>query len=313
MGMPFAMQKLHRIIFPASESGVRISIISPSDFDSNQFRRLQWGDYWVKYELIKSLGQMGCIVTDQRPNVVIHLFGSPARARLPKWAFKIIWIYSHPERVNPKLLKRYDKIYCLSSLFAQKVREMGFECEVLYGATSKKRFYTDDYRYDIFFVGNNRLKGVRKIVQDVGNTAYNFKVWGKGWDGKIPPRYIGGRYIDYTNLNEYYASSRISLNDHNEEMRREGFVAVKIFDILASGGFCISDKNSGIEEIFEDNVPQYESPTHLRELIDFYINHPEERLRLIDKGGKIALSHTWQKRAEQFLKGINELRSRVKR
>jgi len=79
-------------------------------------------------------------------------------------------------------------------------------------------------------------------------------------------------------------------------MAREGFVAVRIFDILASGGFCVSDSNSGINEIFGDSVPQYESPEHLRELIDFYINHPDDRLKLMEKGRKVALSHTWQKR-----------------
>lgn len=302
MGIPFALQKLQHIIFPVSESGMRISIISPSDFDSNQFRRMQWGDYWVKYELIKSLGQMGYIITDRKPNLVIHLFGGSTR--LPKRAFKIIWIYSHPERVNPGLLKCYDKIYCLSSSFAQKIKEMGFECEVLYGATSKRRLHVDEYRYDVFFVGNNRLKGIRKIVQDVGNTEYNFKVWGSGWEGKIPPRYIGGRYIDYTNLGEYYVSSRISLNDHSEEMRREGFVAVRIFDILASGGFCISDKNPGIEEIFEDNVPQYGSPAHLRELIEFYIENPTERQKKLDVAQEIVPRHTWQEISQKIVSGL---------
>jgi len=96
-------------------------------------------------------------------------------------------------------------------------------------------------------------------------------------------------------------------------MAREGFLTPRIFDILASGGFCISDKNSGINEIFGDSVPQYESPEHLRELIDFYINHPDERLKLMEKGRKIALSHTWQKRAEQFLKGISEVELGEKR
>ena len=86
-------------------------------------------------------------------------------------------------------------------------------------------------------------------------------------------------------------------------------MAVKIFDILASGGFCISDKNSGIEEIFGDSVPQYESAQHLRELIDFYIDHPDERSRLMEKGRKIACSHTWGERANQFLKEIYKVKS----
>jgi spore maturation protein CgeB len=89
-------------------------------------------------------------------------------------------------------------------------------------------------------------------------------------------------------------------------MAQEGFAPVRIFDILASGGFCISEKNSGIKEIFGDTVPQYESAEHLKKLVDFYIKNPGGRLKLMERGKKIVLSHTWGKRAKQFLNTINE-------
>lgn len=280
----------------------RIAILSYSDTDLNLYTRLQWGDYWVKYELIKAFGEMGCVVIDVDPDIVIHLFGAPVK--LPERAYKIIWIYSHPDRVNADLLSRYDKIFCLSSSFIPKINQMGFEAELMIGATAKRPIQRE-IRYDIVFVGNARpTPSGRKIVQDVEDTSYNFNVWGKGWENILPEKYYGGSYFDNQRLDELYVSSLITLNDHHEDMNREGFVAVRVFDILASGGFCISDKNSGIEEIFGDSVPQYESPEHLRELIDFYINHPGERLELMEKGRDVALSHTWVKRAEQFLKAI---------
>lgn len=302
--MGSVLQRIRRIILPERESGVRISIISPSDLETDLFRQLQWGDYWAKYELTKSLGQMGYTVTNQKPNIIIHFFGHPVK--LPRAAFKIIWVYSHPEKVTAEVLKRYDRIFCRSSSFAEKIREMGFECDVLYGATAKKRFCADDYKYDVFFVGNNRLNGVRDIVRDVGGTARNFKVWGKGWEEKIAGKYIGGKYIDYTELDEYYARSRISLNDHSEQMRKEGFVAERIFDILASGGFCISDRNPGIKEIFQDSVPQYDTPAHLKGLIKFYIENPSERQKKMAAGQEIVSKYTWKRVAETFLSCLPE-------
>jgi hypothetical protein len=282
----------------------RIAIISPSDSELNLYSRLQWGDYWVKYELTKAFGEMGYIVTDIEPDIVIHLFGTPAR--LPKRAYRIIWVYSHPDMVNAKLLRQYNKIFCLSSFFAQKIRQMGFDAEFMIGATANKPAKRE-IKYDVVFVGNTRLMpGGRKIVRDIGETPYNFKVWGKGWENILPEKYYGGRYIDYTRLNELYSSSLITLNDHHKDMSREGFVAVRIFDILASGGFCISDKNSGIEEIFGDAVPQYESPKHLKDLIDFYVNHPDERIKLMEKGRGIALQYIWKKKAKKFLDGIEK-------
>jgi len=289
-----------------SLSKLRISIVCYSDTVDNQYMQLLSGDYWVKHELTKALGEMGYIVTDVYPHVVIHFLGFTTK--LPKNAYKLVWIYSHPDRVNPKILKQYDKIFCLSSSYVKKINGMGFEAELMIGATAKKPLQ-EEIKYDIVFVGNTRSDlPYRKIVQDVGETPYNFKVWGARWKDKLPQQYYGGQYIDNQSLNKLYASSLITLNDHHDDMSREGFVAVRIFDILASGGFCISDKNSGIEEIFGDAVPQYESVQHLRELIDFYINNPDERLKLMEKGREIALSHTWHKRAEQFLKGIESLK-----
>jgi len=302
----FYPQKMERLKASLKEFLLnwRIAIICVSDFRLDLYTRLQDGDYWVKYELIKAFGETGYVVTDVNPDIVIHLFGAPAR--LPKGRYKVIWIYSHPDRVSADLLRRYDKIFCLSSSFIAKINQMGFEAELMVGATAKRPIQRE-IKYDIVFVGNTRpIRGGRKIVQDVGRTSYNFKVWGKGWKNILPQKYIGGEYFDNQQLDELYVSSLITLNDHHEDMSREGFVAIRIFEILASGGFCISDRNSGIERIFGDAVPQYKSSQHLRELIDFYINHPKERLRLMKKGREIALSHTWKKRVGQFLNAIDK-------
>ena len=289
----------------------RVSIVSPSDNDPNLYRRLQWGDTWAKYELTKALGELGYVVTDIdiEPDVVIHLWGG--RAELPPGAYKIIWIYSHPETVSADLLCQYDRIFCLSSIFAQKVRQMGFDAEVMWSATSKCP-RMNEIKYDVVFVGNAR-SGRRQIVDDVLGQArddteeldYSFKVWGGGYE-HLPKRYWGGEYVDYTRLDDLYSSSLIALNDHNPQMAEEGFVAIRVFDILASGGFCISDVNPGLDEIFGDVVPQYHSASELRELIDFFLQHPEERLALVRRGKEIALSNSWSKRAGQLMQGIKK-------
>ena len=94
----------------------RIAIIVSSDFEPNLYTLLQDADHWVKYELIKAFGKGGYPVTntDIDPDIVIHLFGAPIK--LPKSAYKIIWIYSHPDKVNPKVLRQYDKIFCVGCL-----------------------------------------------------------------------------------------------------------------------------------------------------------------------------------------------------
>lgn len=279
----------------------RVAILAPSDSDLDQYRRLQWGDTWAKYELTKALGGLGFPVTEIEPDVVIHLYGRPTA--LPAKAHKIVWIYSHPDTVTPELLRRYDRIFCLSPEFTDKVRGMGFEAKTMYGATAKEPG-PSDIKYDVVFVGNAHADGRREIVDDAICGDYALKVWGRGYQ-YLPSDYWAGEYLDYIKLDQLYRSSLITLNDHTPAMAAEGFVAIRVFDILASGGFCISDANPGIDEIFGDTVPQYRTADELQDMIRYYIQNPEKRLSLMKRGRKIAMSHTWAKRAERFVGGMN--------
>lgn len=101
-------------------------------------------------------------------------------------------------------------------------------------------------------------------------------------------------------MENLYASARITLNDHHPDMAREGFVSNKIFDILAGGGFVISDTNPGLNRIFGSLVPQYGSPEHLRELVGYYLERDDERRSRMKMARKIALTHTYRQRVIQM-------------
>ena len=280
-----------------------IQVISSADFDADVNRRPLWGDYWVKEELTREFSRMGCVVEERNPDVILYLFGTPIES-LPKHTYNIVWVYSHPDMVTPENLRQFDKIFSLAPEYTKKLVKMGYSnVETMIGATSKTPLKIRR-QYDIVFVGNSRGANGRRIVSDIGMTGHNFKVWGNNWENLLPAKYFGGRYWEYRKLDELYASSIISINDHHPDMAKEGFVAVKIFDILASGGFAISDRNAGIDGIFGDTVPQYESKEHLRSLLDFYIENPSARSALLERGKEIALSHTYRDRARQILRAV---------
>lgn len=280
---------------------LRVQFVTCADTDPDHFRRLQYGDTWVKYELMKILGARGYIVTDREPDVAIHLFGKVMP--LPEQAYKICWIYSHPEHVTPKVLEPYDRIFCLSGRFCEEVRRMGFEAECLPGATAKQPVDAPVER-DVLFVGNARSDGHRAIVDALRGADADYRVIGRGYRD-LPPEHWEGPYVDYAGLDRLYASSRIVLNDHWPDMAHYGFVAVRVFDILASGGFCLSDRNPGLEERLGDAVPQYESPEELQSLIRYYIDHEDERREKASVGRVRALAHNWADRAEQLMSGFS--------
>jgi hypothetical protein len=283
---------------------VRVYIQSRSDRDRDEARRLMWGDHWVKRELSLALSRLGLAVAeepDHKTEAVIHLFGSPPR-RLPARTRNLVWLYSHPDQVDAENLRSFEHVFCASPLFVPRLKALGYDrVSVLPACTAKKPLAAPLAR-DLVFLGNARqeVAGGRAVVRDLGETARDFKVWGSRWEKLLPARYYGGPYWAYERLEELYASARITLTDHHPDMAREGFVSNKVFDVLASGGFVISDENRGLRPLFGEAVPEYTSAAHLRDLIDFYLGREDERQRLMLLGRSIALAHTYQDRAETF-------------
>lgn len=293
-----AQDKLNRLL---KKARVNLMIQSRSDNDPDASTRLLWGDHWVKHELSREFRRLGLSLVEKKPDVIIHLFGSPPN-NLPDYTYNMVWLYSHPDMVTPENLRQFDKIFCASPDFTPKLQAMGYtDVETMIPSTSK-RLAKVPIKHDIIFVGNARTRRPegRSVVRDMGQTPHDFKVWGNLWEHILPRKFYGGRYWDYRKLDQLYASARITLNDHHPDMAREGFVSNKIFDILASGGFAISDRNAGLDMIFEKAVPQYESTGHLQDLVEFYLCNPDERERLMLKGRKIALDNTYRDRAIQF-------------
>ena len=292
----YSGRKLEKIFL---RENYRIQIVALSDLEIDTKRKLRWGDYWVKNELEQEFKKLGHTICNKSPDIVFHLFGIPAK-NLPEAPYKIIWIHSHPNLISPEILKQYEKIYCLSPTYLDKIREWGFKAELLVGGTSKKPINTNP-RYDLVFVGNAKCDFGRKIIKDLGNIKHELKVWGEGWESIITPEQYGGLYYKNEQLGELYAASKIVLNDHHEDMRREGFLNPRILDAYASGGFIISDDINGIESIFSDTLVRYKNPKHLRELVDYYISHPEKRKETIEKGQDIVRRFTFAKMTEKVL------------
>jgi len=295
-----------------------IRIASPSEVGGRIETQRLWGDHWVKAELADAFRAMGHTVVEGDPDdpaidVLLHLSGGgiayifkrPIEQIAPH-AHKIAWVYSHPEKVTPTSLKGYHRIFCCSVPFADKMRAMGYCVSTLLGATNKRPL-SKPITHDVAFVGGTRGPGGRPIINDLMAAKLKDKritIWGPGWERYIPRDWYGGRYYPYPELGGLYAASKICLQDHRPEMADAGFVSVKIYDILASGSLPVCAPNVGIQGVFKGAVPEYTSPKHLREIIEHYCAHEDERRALIAQGQAIALNCTWAKRAELLIRGV---------
>lgn len=281
-----------------------LRIIAYSDFYEIPEPRV-WGDYWLKVNLLKEFRKAGYPVDDKNPKILLHLFGEPLE-NMPADAYNILWIHSHPDWITPEVLGRYRKIYCISEHFIRKIEDMGFDADFLMIPTNGKPVKRDK-EYDILFVGNTKQNEMRKIVRDLGTPPYRVRIWGWGWKGLISDEWYGGDYYENEKLNELYASAKIVLNDHHEDMRREGFINPRVLDVLASGGFVVSDRAHGIEELFDNSVAVYDTPEELRSIIEKYLHDDSARDALAKKGQARALRYTFRTACSEIIRHIESV------
>jgi spore maturation protein CgeB len=291
-----------------SPSSATIGVIAYSDFYDQPEQKI-WGDYWFKENLVTGFAKAGCPVDNSSPKILLHLFGEPL-AKLPSDTYNILWIHSHPDRISPKVLEKYHKIYCISRPFTRKIIDMGFDADFLMIPTNMTPVRCEK-KYDIVFVGNTRQNRIRKVISDLGNSIYKVKIWGWGWKGLIPDAWYGGEYYENARLNELYAASKIVLNDHHDDMKREGFINPRVLDVLASGGFVISDDVPGMNDFLDYSVPTYRSAGELHALINSYIRDDAARERLAEKGREIASQYTYAACCKEIIRHISTLSGKL--
>lgn len=281
-----------------------IGLIAYSDFYDQPEQRV-WGDYWFKENLMKEFVRSGYPVDNKSPKILLHLFGEPL-ADLPSDTYNILWVHSHPDRVNPEVLKKYQKIYCISKPFIRKIKNMGFDADFMMIPTNMTPVHCVK-KYDIVFVGNTRQNKMRKVISDLGDSPYKVKIWGWGWKGLIPDKWYGGEYYENARLNELYAASRVALNDHHEDMRREGFINPRVLDVLASGGSVVSDEVPGMNDLLDNSVLTYQTPEELRNILDACIRGAAGREETGERGREIALRYTYAACCNEIIRHISTI------
>jgi len=285
-----------------------IGVRAYSDFYDHPERKV-WGDYWFKENLIKEFARSGYPVDNKSPKILLHLFGEPL-ADMPSDTYNILWIHSHPDRISPEILEKYRKIYCISKTFTHKITCMGFDADFLMMPTGMTLVHCRK-KYDIVFVGNTRQNKIRKVIDDLGESPHQIKIWGWGWKGLIPDAWYGGEYYENARLNELYAASKIVLNDHHNDMKREGFINPRVLDVLASGGFVVSDEVAGMNTLLDNSVPTYRCPEELHQIVEAFISDDRGRELLAARGREIASRYTYAACCDEIIRHISTISGRL--
>jgi spore maturation protein CgeB len=104
--------------------------------------------------------------------------------------------------------------------------------------------------------------------------------------------------------------STIALNPHGDFMRYGG--NMRLFEACGVGAFQIADDRPGIAEWFTvgEQLVTYRDPDHLRDLVRYYLAHPDERARIAAAGQvHVQAHHTYDQRMTQLVELIKQGRS----
>lgn len=303
------------------EPSVAIKIAAPK-----RQAKDEWGDYHYAEALRCSLARLGVrsgiFFLDEwdskaaaTADVSLVLRGLN-RAKIHAHQINLLWLISHPDKVCVDECRAFDHVFAASDLLARDFRARGIEASLALQCTDTRRFRPDVERLaeapEVLFVGNSR--GVmRPIVSDAIAAGLDINVFGEGWNGLIPSKFVKGTHIPNEELPRWYASAGVVLNDHWPSMSEAGLVSNRVFDILAAGGCCISDNNSGIAQALGSAVQTYSNPADLRERVQAILlarqGSQKARLKVASMVGR---KHSFDQRASQILAVVKGLMTQAK-
>lgn len=236
---------------------------------------------------------------------VIHLRGLYATAPRSN-GVNILWIISHGESVTDDELNAFDLVLVASREFAEGIRaRTSRRVEVFHQATDTCTFAPQRYprrcAHGVIVVANFRWPyrpGPRWLME----LGHSFQLFGANWAGRPEQRFLASGYVPNDQLADIYSTADIVVADQWGEMSHGGFVANRVFDVAACGGFVVSTASSGITEIFGDTVPTYTSRAELDELVRRHRRDSSRRHTLAQEAMRIARgAHSFDTRVHELI------------
>lgn len=278
-----------------------------------------WGDTHFARSLAKGLESLGQEVVidhhnvDARPtsyldDVTLVIRGLD-HVEPVTGGVSMLWVISHPEQVTRKEAAVFDRVFAASISWSEQVSvRWGVPVTPLLQCTDPAVFHPNDTprRSDVVFVGKSRGVARPAVVYPV-RAGIPLRVFGGEWEGILPDGYVEAEYVDNASLGELYGRAGAVLNDHWNDMRHQGFISNRVFDVVAAGGRVLSDRVEGLADVFGDAVVTYETPMDLVDLLRSDLDgvFPAES-ELRQHAQRIARDHSFRARARVLLEAAVE-------
>lgn len=205
-----------------------------------------------------------------------------------------------------RALPRYDRVYVFSHAFAPRLAALGAKPSYLPFAWDPAMHPHVPPREDarlVSFVGNwwsDREAWLSALLD------FDLGLWGN-WSGlarRSPLRKrVRGPAVYEQGMSDVLGTSaivlnfiRIVANGHN----------MRSYEAPGAGAFLLSNRTPELGELFREGeeIACFDSPTELRDKVDFFLRNPDERLRIAAAGHLRCQQETYGRRAAAVLRDL---------
>lgn len=260
------------------------------------------------------------MVQEQKPQLLLAMAQAPidrsllkrisgAGARTVMWFVEDYRIFGYWQYMAPA----YDAFAVIQKEpFLELLRKAGQQHALYLPLAALPEFHkpqnlteADRTRYGarISFLGAgypNRRAAFRPLLKR------GLKIWGNDWDGErklAAAMQEGGRRIPEDEAVKIYCATDINLNLHSSVMAEPfvsggDFVNPRTFELASCGAFQVVDRRDLLDELFTpDELPRAANEKEFYDLIEYYLDHPEEAAEIANRARKRVLAeHTYQQR-----------------
>ncbi|MCK4262076.1 glycosyltransferase [bacterium] len=212
-----------------------------------------------------------------------------------------------------------DSFFVTAGGLVAKYRRLGFKnvYHLWEGCDPEVHRYVESdlpcYQCDIAFIGTNKV-GRQRLLTQIENRGFQLKIWGSAsWPSNLPYQ---GELVGTEDFARVCSGARIvlGLNDNNAIA---DYFSDRTFLTLACRGFHLTPCVPGLEKWFTNKehlvwfnirrgwLHRYEECI---DLIDYYLDRPEERARIAEAGQKhVYKNYTWQHSMEKMVGILSQL------
>jgi len=164
------------------------------------------------------------------------------------------------------------------------------------------------YSSEVCFVGSINYRR-EKILKSL--TDFDLGIWGN-WEKEDPLlyRFYRKKHVYLEEAVKIYNASEITLDIHFFGTEKRAFnINPRVFEATGSGAFVLTNKNPYLADLYEidKEIACYRDEEDLKEKIKYYLEHPEGRKRIAQRGQQRAhRNHTYEKRLKEIFSIIKK-------